>query len=321
MKKYLSIALLAISAISASALDTKDIYIRDPYIYPNKANNTYYLYKSQMAENPDGSRTGGVICYKSKDLKTWSDPVRVLTVPADNWATGTIWAPEMHEIDGKFYMFATVNDTITWKRVGDNAKPLDMRGTQIFVADTPEGPFVDCSDRMPVTPMGFMALDGTFYRENGRNYMVYCHEWLELGDGTVELVELDGNFRRISEPTRLFAGSAAPWSTGMNNKKDFVTDGVFLYKSPTSGNLYMIWSSFMNGEYALGVARSKTGRITGPWIQIPQPLFSKDGGHGMIFTDFDDKLRVALHGPNHPGGAERLLLFEVYDDGNTLQLK
>ena len=101
----------------------------------------------------------------------------------------------------------------------------------------------------------------------------------------------------------------------------YVTDGVFLYKSPQSGNLYMIWSGMSPDGYALGVARSKTGRIAGPWIQDPEPVFARDGGHGMIFTDFGGTLRLALHQPNNPEGAERMRLFEIEEVDNTLRLK
>ena len=127
----------------------------------------------------------------------------------------------------------------------------------------------------------------------------------------------------VSAPVRLFCGSAPIWSSGWmaGNDMCYVTDGVFLYKSPETDNLYMIWSSLSESGYAIGVARSKTGRISGPWIQNPIPMFSKDGGHGMIFTDFNKKLRLALHQPNNPEGAERMILFEIEETDNTLQLK
>lgn len=50
----------------------------------------------------------------------------------------------------------------------------------------------------------------------------------------------------------------------------------------------MLWSSFLlgkdgNGQYAIGVARSQSGTILGPWLQDPQPLNPNDnGGHAMI---------------------------------------
>lgn len=41
----------------------------------------------------------------------------------------------------------------------------------------------------------------------------------------------------------------------------------------------------------------------------------------MIFTDFNGKLRLALHQPNNPEGAERMVLFEIEEADNTLKLK
>ena len=45
----------------------------------------------------------------------------------------------------------------------------------------------------------------------------------------------------------------------------------------------MLWSSFLlgkdgNGQYAIGVARSQSVTVTGPWIQDPQPLNPNDNG-------------------------------------------
>ena len=323
MLRQLTIASLCMAALAASAIDISEINIRDPFVYANPADSTYYLYRSKSPAWNIGAERGGVQVFKSKDLKTWSEPVQVLEVPADNWATGTIWAPEMHPIAGRYYMFATVNDTIQWKKPAPGNHNYTQRGTQIFVADSPEGPFTAFDDKLPATPMGAMCLDGTYFSDRGRHYMVYCPEWVELIDGTVELLELSPDMRPCSTPTRLFCGSAAKWSTGGGNfggEKTYVTDGVFLYRSPSSGNLYMIWSSFHNGSYAIGVARSKTGHITGPWIQQNEPMMNRDGGHGMIFTGFDGQPRLILHGPNSPEGAERARIFTISDNGETLVL-
>ena len=82
----------------------------------------------------------------------------------------------------------------------------------------------------------------------------------------------------------------------------------------------MIWSSFKNGSYAIGIAESATGKVFGPWRQQKEPLFEKDGGHGMIFKTFEGNLRLVLHSPNG-GGLERAHLFEIEDCGDTLKLK
>lgn len=45
----------------------------------------------------------------------------------------------------------------------------------------------------------------------------------------------------------------------------------------------MLWSSFHKGEYAIGLARSESGRITGPWTHRAEPVLV-GGGHPSLFT-------------------------------------
>ena len=121
------------------------------------------------------------------------------------------------------------------------------------------------------------------------------------------------------EPFPLFRASDAPgFKTGAKEGK--VTDGPFLYKSPKRGALFMIWSTFIRGHgYRVMQTRSESGRVTGPW-KNHTPLYTQNGGHGMIFTDFGGRLLLALHQPN-TGPMERLHLMELADDGATLKRK
>ena len=138
----------------------------------------------------------------------------------------------------------------------------------------------------------------------------------------MNLVELKKDLSApVGVPQRLFCASAAEWSTGSDRKeyKTYVTDGCFLYRSKT-GKLLMMWSSFKDGTYAVGLAESDTGKIIGPWRQQKEPIFV-GGGHSMLFTDFEGRLCLVLHSPNSPGGKERAKIFEVEDLGNTLRVK
>ena len=305
-------------------LSIQDVYIRDPFILVDTSSCIYYMYRTAMFTHPDGHKTGGVEVLKSKDLEHWSQPKQVLAIPDDNWSTGNIWAPEVHAYQGKYYLFANINSDIVWQRKADTQQYI-LRGTQIFWADSPEGPFQAFGDRLPHTPIDQMALDGTLYVENGKPYMVYCHEWVQTVDGTMNLIPLKQD---LSAPDgtdiRLFNASAAPWSTGTEvphwKEKGHVTDGCFLYKTKT-GKLLMIWSSFYKGDYAIGIAESTTGRIIGPWKQQPEPFYAKNGGHGMLFKDLNGELCLILHGPNSPAGAERAHIIRLEDTGDSLRIK
>lgn len=314
----------AVAQEQIKAVGAKDLYVRDPYIVADKNSQTYFLYKAGKVENEDGEKVNGVVAYKSKDLEKWEGPYPVYAMPKNNWANGSVWAPEVHHYNGKYYLFATINSDMEWKRQREDWPKYTFRGTQIFQADNLLGPFLPFEDKEPHTPMDRMALDGTLWEEEGIPYMIYCHEWVEIEDGTMELVELAPDLSKaVGSSLTLFHASSAPWSTGSAHKdgtKSYVTDGCFVYKTKED-KLLMIWSSFKNGSYAIGVAESVTNKVRGPWIQQEDLLFEQDGGHGMLFQTFDGRLMITFHGPNRPAGSERMQIFEVEDVGNTVRLK
>ncbi|WP_240894456.1 glycoside hydrolase family 43 protein [Parapedobacter sp. SGR-10] len=309
---------------SPSKVHIKDLNIRDPYIVADKQSQTYFLYKAAKVKNDQGKFSSGVVTYKSKDLETWEGPYTVFVTPPDNWIRGVIWAPEVHHYKGRYYLFATLNSSIPWKKNQEGWPEYNFRGTQIFHADSPMGPFLPFEDKLPHTPIDRMALDGTLWEENGKPYMIYCHEWVQIKDGSMVLVELEPDLSRPKgEHVTLFYASSANWSTGQkkpNGDTAYVTDGCFVYRTKT-GKLLMLWSSFKNDSYAIGIAESATGKLTGPWKQQPDLLFGQNSGHGMLFETFDGRLMLTFHGPNSPSGKERAQIFEMEDTGNTLVLK
>ena len=324
MRFVASLLLFCCGLCPMSALNIEEINIRDPFILTDSVKGIYYMYRTADSIMADGKVRGGVEVFKSRDLKNWDGPTQVMRIPADNGLTGTVWAPEVHRYNGKYYLFATINSNIEWKKRKEGWGEYTWRGTQIFSADTPEGPFRPFS-RFVTTTMDWMALDGTLWVEDGKPYMVFCHEWVQTEDGTMEAVELQPDLSAMAEePQTLFYGSAPDWSTGIEpspgSPKGYITDGCYLYRTKT-GKLLMIWSSFSNGEYAVGIAESVTGSVKGPWRQQEKPLFVKNGGHGMIFKTLDGQLRLVLHQPNDPLGAERAKIFNLEDGGNTLRLK
>ena len=72
----------------------------------------------------------------------------------------------------------------------------------------------------------------------------------------------------------------------------------------STGSLIMLWSSSDISGYNVGMARSESGNILGPWEQITTRLYSKeysetyDGGHASIFTNKDGQMMISFHGPN-----------------------
>jgi len=294
-----------------------DLRARDACIFPDPSTQTYIMYFSAGRRGPN--RRPAVVAYTSKDLESWTGPTVVFETPADWWADRGIWAPEMHAYRGKYYLFLTFDSSHRFPEQWRDWPPRVKRASQILVADSPFGPFQPFANQ-PTLPEDMMTLDGTLWEEDGVPYMVFCHEWVQIKDGTIQAIRLkDDLSATLGEPMRLFHGSDAPWATKGSQYGSHVTDGPWLYRTQ-AGSLLMLWSNFISGNYAVGIARSKTGKLAGPWEQSPTALFTADGGHPMLFRRFDGQLMMALHQPNKPP-FEREHFIELEEVDDTLVLK
>lgn len=289
-------------------LTNDDIHIRDPFVLPIAAEGAYVLFGTRGPESWTNSATG-IDCYTSTDLQHWGGPFPAFRPPVGFWADRNFWAPEVHAYRRRYYMFITFKSAEA------------RRGTQILAADSPRGPFVPISDG-PATPRDWECLDGTLYVDSDDlPWMVFCHEWVQVGDGEICAVRLSEDLTTpVGQSHVLFRASEAPWAEELNSKgrRGYVTDGPWMHRT-ASGDLLLLWSSFRGGAYTVGVARSESGDVLGPWRQIPEPLYAADGGHCMIFRTFDGGLRLAFHSPNASPG-ERPKFVGLHEDGSALSI-
>ncbi|WP_088102012.1 glycoside hydrolase family 43 protein [Halalkalibacter urbisdiaboli] len=284
-------------------LKNEEIRIRDPFVLPIKDEQTYYLYGTTDDNVWEGKGTGFDV-YKSHDLKNWEGPFPAFRPSVDFWAEHHFWAPEVYEYAGRYYMFATFK------------AETQCRGTQVLMSEHPIGPFQPLTEQ-PITPREWECLDGTlFIDENEKPWMIFCHEWLQVQDGKICAMPLSLDLREaIGEPVVLFSASEAAWTRGEGR---YVTDGPYLYRNK-QGQLQMLWSSQGDNGYAIGVARSTSGSILGPWTHDSTPLFGESGGHGMLFQTFSGEQLLTIHTPNQ-SPKERPAFFEVKEEDGTLML-
>ena len=300
-----------------------DIQIRDPFVI--KTAGEYYLFGST---DPDIWKSAGIgfDCYRAMDetLTQWDGPIPAFRPGPDFFSVKNFWAPEVYHYQGDYYLFATFKP---FTAVGGE-RAEQPRGTAILKSTSGSvvGPYEpwsvgENSHFWTVTPPDWETLDGTlFLDDSGAPWMVFCHEWQQIGDGTVEAMPLAADLRgAIGLPTTLFRASDAAWSAPLVNRApgSYVTDGPFLYHD-SRGYLKCLWSSFgPEGNYLIGEAVSvhddgTKGGILGPWQQAPEPLFSADGGHGMLFTGPEERRYLAVHSPNKTPN-ERALFAEVVE--------
>ena len=282
-------------------IETHVTKLRDPYVVVK--DGIYYAYGT------------GWQCYVNKSGRLdgeWkrSEVSPTVIVPEDFVKQN--WAPEVHVVNGKYYMFTTYFSSKT-----------QHRGCSVFCADQPEGPFVQISDGH-FTPHDWDCIDATLYiDENGQPWSIFVHEWTCRPDhvGLMSVAKMSDDLTHlISEPVDLFRADDAPWATAG------VTDGCFMYRT-RGGKLLMIWSNFAEDGYAVGIAESEDGRPDGKWLQREKRLYGKtdagypfDGGHGMLFADTDGQLYLSMHSPNTPVGERdtTMVFLTVKEQDNDL---
>ena len=170
--------------------------------------------------------------------------------------------------------------------------------------------------------------------------MVYCHEWLQNGDGTIEYIRLKDDLSgTLGESHLMFRASDAPWSRDANPPADasliaptrkyradgslpnVVTDGPWLFRTQT-GRLGILWTSWVDDVYTQGVAYSESGTLAGPWVHDAKPITPPNYGHGMLFHDWKGRLLLSAH--SHDASTGRYVriphLFLMDDEGNQLKM-
>lgn len=295
-----------------------EIHIRDPFVLVHEGK--YYLYGTR-GETCWGPASGFDV-YVGTDLENWDGPFECFHNDGSFWADRDYWAPEVHQWQGRFYMFASFKN------------PSVCRGTAILAADSPMGPFRPHSDGR-VTPADWECLDGTFYVSRaGRPYMVFCHEWVQIGDGTVCAMPLTDDLRAAAgEPFVLFRATDAKWCRQIEGAagapvgdkagekqivRGYVTDGPFLWRLE-NGGLVCLWASFSESGYTEALAVSDNGEIDGRFMQ-EEPLFWQDGGHGMLFRSLDGAMYLSLHSPNRTN-EERPVFYRVREEGSGIRVE
>ncbi len=324
LKSLLLIAILTSASASAQTrraftpkenIPTDSIRLSDPFVLADDVTKTYYM-----------TGTGGMM-WKSKDLNVWSGPYRVTQTNPDSWMgpNPMIWAAELHQYKGKYYYFATFTNQ---KQIIESYRGNDIerRASHVLVADRPDGPYRPMADATYL-PADMPTLDGTFWVDtDGKPYMVYCWEWLQNWNGTIEKIQLKDDLSgSVGRGQLMFRSSDSPWSKEKDDKGNIVpnkvTDGPFLFRTST-GRLGMLWTSWIYDVYTQGVAYSESGTLDGPWIQEKDPITPPNYGHGMIFKTFDGRLLLSCHSHKKVNGRTVRIprFFEVSLEGDRLTL-
>ena len=323
-----------------------DVAFGDPYVL-KASDGKYYMYGT------GGAKDGFRVC-SSTDLVHWKEEGQVYrgNTP-DSWAIGDFWAPEVYELNGKYYMFFSGQ----WKENPTNEVENFRIG--VAVSDKPTGPFKEISNG-PVFDPGYPIIDANLlFTDNGKVYMYYsrcCYkhpveseiaDWAKqqklfdkIEESWVYGVELKSDFSGVvGEPVLLLRppvkmdDKQAEWesrsvTSGEVNRR--WTEGSYIFKH--NDIYYMMYSAnfFAGKNYAVGYATSRNP--LGPFTKANNnPILQKNTeqggevtgtGHNSITWSKDGKqMYCVYHGRTKASGQERVVFIdpmEITTDGKLV---
>lgn len=273
MKRFLCIAVMLVALFSVMSIEAqgansdKRVPLADPFILLD--NGTYYAY---------GTRSrNGIVYYTSNDLKNWQFGGLALN-KKNSYGEKWFWAPEVHLVDGIYYMFYTAEER-----------------TCVATSTSPRGPFVQ-REQKPLID-GYKNIDNTlFIDDDGTPYMLYVRVGRPF---KICLAELSNDLQSVkNECVTVCITPTQSWE----KRQGRVNEGPSVIKH--NGVYYMLYSGngYTSQEYGIGFATAKS--IKGPWrksqenpiLQLPGDLAGV--GHGAPFYDKRGQLHYVFHAHN-----------------------
>lgn len=252
-----------------------------------------------------------LVLWKTRDLSRLAEAPKktIWTPPAHTQWSKQIWAPEIHFMEGKWYVYFAADDGHNEHHriyVLENTASDPMKGGWTF-----KGKVTDPSDKW--------AIDASVFSLDGRWYMVWSGwEGDTNGQQNIYLARMKNPWT-IDGPRVKISYPRYPWERhGMLTSK---TDPphVYVNEGPEilahNGQILLVYSASgcWTDFYSLGLLRlTDKSRILDPaaWVKLPRPLFTRDAdssvfapGHNSFFRSPDGTQDWILYHANDRPGA------------------
>jgi len=247
-----------------------------------------------------------------------AEEVTVWTPPATGPNALSIWAPELHRIDGKWFIY--------YSAAASGQDNDDHRGVFVLEnasADPLSGTWVDRGRVNTERP----GIDGTTFTYRGQRYFVYSPY---VGpDSVLRIARMSNPWTLVGEEVTL-ARPDLPWERQGGRQ---ILEGPEFLLGPR-GDLFMTYSASAcwSDDYALGLLSAPAGSDpmdASAWTKSPRPVLAKSPennvyatGHNGFFTSPDGRENwIVYHantGPNQqctPKRSPRIQRFGWTADG------
>jgi GH43 family beta-xylosidase len=261
----------------------------------------YYYYMNSMGDRLELWRTKNMALLGTAPHKTIWRP------PATGPYSRDIWAPEIHFLNGKWYVYFAADDGDNQHHrmyALENGAANPMEGSWVF-----KGKVADVEDKW--------AIDGSVFEHKGRLYMIWSGwEGDKNGQQNIYIammkdpVTIAGRRVKISSPVYDWEKHG---DLGDPNLKHVdINEGPEILKHGNMLFLVYSGSGCWTDNYTLGMLVANAGSNimdAGSWKKWPVPVFKQAPeigvyapGHNSFFTSPDGKESwILYHANDHPG--------------------
>lgn len=287
--------------VSGQVITSSDTYANpfineraDPYIV--KGGDWYYFTASYPAYGSADKGYDRIILRRSSTVSglAKAEEKTIWKAHSSGIMSRHIWAPEMHYIGGKWYIFFAAGTTENVWAIRPYV--LECDGDP-YTGNWKELGQMQASAGDDESFAGF-SLDMTYFEHNGRHYVV----WAEIkGDSSLFMAEIDpaAPNRLVSKPI-LLTKPEYNWEK-VNNR---VNEGPAVLE--TNGKVYIFFSASGTGsEYCVGRLEADADADlmdVSSWRKLDKPVLStKDvsgesgPGHNCFVTDENGDLLIVYH--------------------------
>ena len=241
---------------------------------------------------------GGLWVWKSKTLSGLenAEKVKVWDAPASGPRSSLIWAPELHFLRGKWYLYYTASD-------GVDANHRHY----VLEADQPLGPYRDLGRVHPEHER--YAIDGSVLAlPDGRLFWMYADDGLWIAP-------MSSPARATGAGVRFVTGTQDWEHAWVKIGNEWVKDKGYWVEAPEAlirgGRIFVVYSAgHTAAKYYLGLLELKGNNPLDPkaWVKTKDPIFGPyEGKDGVV------------HAPGHnsftksPDGKEDWLVYHAKD--------
>lgn len=201
-----------------------------------------------------------------------------------------VWAPELHFIDGKWYVYFAAGDVEDiW-----HIRPYVLENTS---ASPLEGEWVE-KGRI-YTDWDAFSLDATTFAHQGRRYLVWAQNLPDESGTKLCLAEMDTPWSLIG-PQIVISRPEFAWERVGHN----VNEGAAILKR--NGRIFLTYSaSATDANYCMGLLTAdENADLLNPesWVKSSEPVFKSDAassqygpGHNSFTTSVEGTLDIMVY--------------------------